>query len=494
MKETFNLTYLGLFPLGRSPSGKGMGIKVKIAMFAEGSYPYVAGGVSGWIQMLVNALNENQFVMYTLVPAKEDGGKFKYDIPSNLCEIRETYLCEDEVIYRKKKVNLSKEEKEALKSLLFGEDIKWGELFRFFDQTEYSSNDLLMSKDFMELARTLYMERYPNCVFTDFLWSLRSLYLPLFRLLRVPVEPADCYHAISTGYAGILACKAKYMYQKPLILTEHGIYTREREEEIIKADWTQGIYKNIWTRYFYMLSQCIYDEADHVISLFQAARQIQTEIGCPKEKTRVISNGVFVKDLENLPMREEDGRINIGAVIRIVPIKDVKTMINAYRLAKEEVPELSLYLMGPTEENKRYYEECLELVKSFKIPDITFTGRIRVKDYLGKMDFVVLTSISEGQPLCLLEAMAAGKPCISTDVGGCKELLYGAEYDSFGRSGLIVPTMNVDKTAEAMVLLARNKKMREQMGAVGKERTAKFYQNEEVVRKYRKLYDSLEWG
>ena len=66
----------------------------------------------------------------------------------------------------------------------------------------------------------------------------------------------------------------------------------------------------------------------------------------------MISNGVFVKDLENLPMREEDGRINIGAVIRIVPIKDVKTMINAYRLAKEEVPELSLYLMGPTEETK----------------------------------------------------------------------------------------------------------------------------------------------
>ncbi len=464
---------------------------MKIAMFAEGSYPYVAGGVSGWVQMLTEELKEKEFVIYTLVPTREDGGKFKYQIPSNVREIRESYLNGSGYVERKKKVILKNKERESLWSLLLGEHIDWGGVFDFFDQTEYSVNDLLMSKDFMELTRRLYIEKYPNCVFTDFLWSIRSLYLPLFRVLMIPVEEADCFHAISTGYAGIIACKAKYRYHKPLILTEHGIYTREREEEIIKADWTQGIYKNLWINYFYMLSQCIYNEADYVISLFQTARQIQTEIGCPREKTRVISNGVFAKEMENLSTRKEDGRINIGAVIRIVPIKDVKTMINAYRLAKEEVPSLRLYLMGPTDENEKYYKECLDLVNGFRIPDVIFTGRINVKDYMGKMDMIMLTSISEGQPLCLLEAMAAEKPCIATDVGGCKELLYGGEQDYFGRSGLIIPTMNVDKAAEAMVLLARNRKMRMQMGKSGKARVCEFYRNEEVVRKYRNLYNSL---
>ncbi len=465
---------------------------MKIAMFAEGSYPYVAGGVSGWIQMLTEGIYEKEFVIYTLVPAKEDGGKFKYKIPSNICEIRESYLSDNEEVFRKKsKVRLSDGERESLRSLLFGDSVQWQQLFWFFDHTSYTVNELLMSKDFMELTRELYIERYPNSVFTDFLWSLRSLYLPLFRVLKIPVEEADCYHAISTGYAGIMACKAKYLYGKPLLLTEHGIYTREREEEIIKADWTQGIYKNLWIRYFYTLSQCIYDAADQVVSLFQTARQIQIEIGCPSEKTRVISNGVFLKEMEHLPGREEDGRINIGAVLRIVPIKDVKTMINAYRLAKQEVPSLSLYLMGPTEENEKYYKECLELVENFQIPDVVFTGRIQVKEYLGKMDMIILTSISEGQPLCLLEAMAAGKPCIATDVGGCKELLYGSERDYYGRSGLIIPTMNVDKAAEAMITLAKNKRMREQMGQCGRLRVAEFYQNEEVIRKYRQLYRSL---
>lgn len=464
---------------------------MKIAMFAEGSYPYVAGGVSGWIQMLTEELKEKEFVIYTLVPTREDGGKFKYQLPPNICEIRESYLYGKEYAGKKKKVKLKDKERESLWSLLRGEHIDWGGVFRFFDETEYSVNDLLMSKDFMELTRRLYVEKYPNCVFTDFLWSIRSLYLPLFRVLMIPVEDADGFHAISTGYAGIMACKAKYMYKRPLILTEHGIYTREREEEIIKADWTQGVYKNLWINYFYMLSQCIYNEADFVISLFQTARQIQTEIGCPKEKTRVISNGVFAKEMENLPTRKEDGKINIGAVLRIVPIKDVKTMINAYRMAKAEIPSLCLYLMGPTDENEKYYKECLDLVKSFQISDVVFTGRINVKDYLGKMDIIMLTSISEGQPLCLLEAMAAGKPCISTDVGGCKELLYGGEQDYFGRSGIIIPTMNVDKAAEAMILLAQNKPMRQQMGKSGKARVSEFYRNEEVVRKYRSLYDLL---
>ncbi|MDE5907850.1 MAG: GT4 family glycosyltransferase PelF [Lachnospiraceae bacterium] len=464
---------------------------MKIAMFAEGSYPYVAGGVSGWIQMLTEELKEKDFVIYTLVPTREDGGKFKYQLPSNVCEIRESYLNGTEYVEKKKKVRLKDKEKESLWSLLLGENIDWRGVFRFFDETEYSVNDLLMSKDFMELTRQLYIEKYPNCVFTDFLWSIRSLYLPLFRVLMIPIEDADCFHAISTGYAGIMACKAKYLYNKPLILTEHGIYTREREEEIIKADWTQGIYKNLWINYFYMLSQCIYNEADFVISLFQTARQIQTEIGCPKEKTRVISNGVFAKEMEKLPAREEDGKINIGAILRIVPIKDVKTMINAYRMAKEEIPSLCLYLMGPTDENEKYYKECLDLVKGFQISDVIFTGRINVKDYLGKMDIIMLTSISEGQPLCLLEAMAAGKPCIATDVGGCKELLYGGEQDYFGRSGIIIPTMNVDKAAEAMILLAQNKTMRQKMGKSGKARVSEFYRNEEVVRKYRNLYDLL---
>ena len=54
---------------------------------------------------------------------------------------------------------------------------------------------------------------------------------------RCPPPEADVYHSISTGYGGILATLGSLTYDKPLFLTEHGIYTREREEELLRAKW-----------------------------------------------------------------------------------------------------------------------------------------------------------------------------------------------------------------------------------------------------------------
>ena len=467
---------------------------MNVAMFVEGCYPYVVGGVSGWVQMLLEASPQITFTVYTILPDREQSGRFRYELPGNVAELRESYLNDRDVVkwFRKKTV-VSREEKACFRKLVFGRDVDWPGLFRFFEQTDRSVNDILMGDAFFEVVQDLYVEEYSQCTFTDFLWSMRSLYLPLFTALKTPVAEADCYHAISTGYAGILACKGHYLYNKPVILTEHGIYTREREEEIIKANWTQGIFKDIWIRYFYTLSSCIYDCAEQVISLFDAARDIQLELGCPEEKTRVIANGVYMERLEGIPGKEpDDPHINVGAVLRVVPIKDVKTMINAFALAKAKIPALRLYIMGPTDENPEYYEECREVVNTFQVEDVIFTGLVDVRDYLGKMDMVILTSISEGQPLSILEAMAAARPCIATDVGGCRELLYGGRQDHLGRSGLIVPVMGVDRIADAIVRLAEDEELRAEMGNVGRIRAREFYRNQQVTAAYHGLYRQLE--
>ena len=467
---------------------------MKIAMFVEGCYPYVVGGVSSWVQMLLEACGEHDFLIHSLLPDREQSGQFKYKIPSNVLEIREAYLNdEDRIELFRKKTKMNRAEKECFRNLIFGKNIDWQKIFMFFEKKDVSVNDILMGEDFFEIVQDLYIKKYPQCVFTDFLWSILSLYMPLFTILKVPVAEADCYHAISTGYAGILACKGFYLYHKPVILTEHGIYTREREEEIIKVDWTQGIFKELWINYFYMLSSCIYDCASKVISLFEASRKIQMELGCGSEKTKVISNGVYVQEYAHMPGKDpDDTYINVGAILRVVPIKDVKTMINAFALAQERIANLKLYIMGPTDENPEYYEECLELMKSFGVKNIVFTGRINVKDYLGKMDMTILTSISEGQPLSILESMAASKPCIATDVGGCRELLYGGERDSLGKSGIIVPVMSVDKIANAIVELATDEELRAEMGYTGRLRVKAFYQNEQVAKTYRELYEECK--
>ena len=66
---------------------------------------------------------------------------------------------------------------------------------------------------------------------------------------------------------------------------------------------------------------------------------------------------------------------------------------------------------------------------------------MNVVEYMRKLDFTVLTSISEGQPLSVLESFAAARPCVTTDVGCCRELLEGEEGDDLGVAGFYVPPM-----------------------------------------------------
>ncbi|MEK6557386.1 MAG: glycosyltransferase, partial [Candidatus Margulisiibacteriota bacterium] len=82
--------------------------------------------------------------------------------------------------------------------------------------------------------------------------------------------------------------------------------------------------------------------------------------------------------------------LNIGAVARVVPIKDIKTLLRAFKLVSEDYPEAKLYIMGPTQEDKPYYEECLQLVRTLEMTNsVGFTDRVDVKAWLPKMDLLV---------------------------------------------------------------------------------------------------------
>lgn len=465
---------------------------MKVCLIAEGSYPYTFGGVSTWVQMLIQGVPKVDFSIQTIVSSRADARECKFVIPSNVVSMHDTFLSDDDVVHKmRKKTKLNQREKDAFRSLLYGKNVDWVTIFNYFEHKDVSINGLLMGKDFYDIIMEFYRDKYSQTVFVDFLWNTRSLYLLLFKVLKTPVEVCDLYHCVSTGYAGIIASKGKVLYNKPLLLSEHGIYTREREEEIIKASWTQGIYKDIWINYFYCLSDCVYHYADKIISLFKAAQHMQHELGCDPEKTRVIPNGVNIKDYENFSRKDaDDAHINIGAMLRVTPIKDVKTLLSAYSFAKEEVPELKLYIMGPTDEDPDYYNDCVEMVEVNDLKDVEFTGRIKPSDYLAKMDMLILTSISEGQPIVMLEAMAVGIPCIATQVGDCAGLIHG-EHDDMGDCGIVTPTMNVTRIAQALVTLAKSPDLCRKMGEIGMKRVAEHYTKDGWIMEYAELYNEL---
>jgi glycosyltransferase involved in cell wall biosynthesis len=464
---------------------------VKIGFFAEGSYPYVQGGVSSWSHMLIEHFAEHEYILHTIVAAEKDIGAFRYTLPKNVSSVVEAALIGSDHIPLKPKRHLNRKAKAALRSLLFGDATDWPALFRLFVNPAVSIDAILMGKDFLDMVTELYEQRYSRTVFSDFLWTIRSIHLPLFRILKAKVLPCDVYETISTGYAGVMAAKGACLYNKPLLLTEHGIYTREREEEIIKADWTHGVYKDLWISFFYKLSACCYQQADVVASLFENARKLEIEIGCPAEKTMVIHNGIHYDRYQNLsPRRPDDAFINIGAIIRVAPIKDIKTMLNAFATAKLRMKNLKLWVMGTTDEDPEYYQSCLDLVANLGIEDVVFTGQVHIPDYLGHMDMVILTSISEGQPLSVLEAMAAGKPCITTNVGNCEGILLG-EADDLGPCGIVTPVMNATAIAHAIIRLARDQNLRDQYGSVARRRVRNRYTDREFYEHYGALYEAL---
>lgn len=475
---------------------------MRICIIAEGCYPYVVGGVSGWVHSMIQTFPKQEFILLTIIASRELSGKFAYELPENVTEVHELYLEDVDwgSVNKRHKTRLNQKEYHAIRSLLLNQEVEWEEIFDFFRNQNISINQFLMGEDFYHAVLDCYNLQYPDIVFSDFLWTMRSMYLPLFLALSMEIPQADVYHAVSTGYAGILGSMGKHFYNAQFILSEHGIYTREREEELIKAEWVQRLYKKIWIQQFKKMSQVAYNRADVVTSLYQHAKELQIELGCPEEKTKITPNGIDCKRFENLPKTPKDKKdyVHIGAILRVAPIKDVKTLIQAFAYARKRYPKLKLWIMGPYDEEPEYAAECFQMVETMGIPDVEFTGRIQVTDYLGWMDMTILTSISEGQPLTILESFAAHVPVIATDVGNCRGLLHG-EDDEFGDAGILTHIMNIEEIANAMVHLAENPQIRREMAGAGYQRLIRKYKIEDMKKTYEAIYreaaqrQNLEW-
>ena len=461
---------------------------MRICLVVEGCYPYTVGGVSSWVHSIIHSFPEHEFVLLTIVSTRDMRGKFVYTLPDNVTEVHELYL-QDKDWGSGRKSKMSRTEYNALRSLLLDQRIDWETLINFFQKKHPSLNAVLMGGDFFNAVSEFYQLHYSQVVFSDFLWMMRSIYLPLFFTLKMELPKADLYHCLCTGYAGVLGSMAKYLYGIPLMISEHGIYTREREEELVKAKWVQGLYKNVWINQFHKMSRLAYERADLVTSLYEHARTLQVELDCPEHKTQVTPNGIQIEDFQNLPGKteEDDGWINVGAVLRITPIKDVKSLLQAFAFAKEREPALKLWVMGPWEENDENAQDCFDLAEDLSLQDVVFTGRVNVKEYLGRMDMTILTSISEGQPLTIMESFAAHKPVIATDVGNCRGLIMG-EGDGLGAAGIITHIMNLAEISQALLYLAHHSEERRKMGEIGYQRVCARYRIDQMNDTYRRIY------
>ena len=470
---------------------------MRICVILEGCYPYVTGGVSSWMQQYMEAMPEHEFVVWTVGADSSEKGNFKYTLPANVVEVRELFLNDAlSMGFSNQKYSFSEDELEQLHRFINCGNTKetapdWEKLFHMYHDKKVSPIAFLTSEDFLDVLVNICEEEYPYTAFSDLFHTVRSMLLPVLYIMQSEVPKADLYHAIATGYSGVLARLGSYVYNVPYMVTEHGIYTREREEEIIRAKWVLPAFKRFWVRFFYMLSHAAYSKASMVTSLFERARQLQIAMGVDPDGSKYILNGIHYDRFASLPLKKPNGYIDIGAILRIAPIKDIKTMIYAFSELKQRVPNARLYICGP-EDDEVYAKECYDLIEQLGVQDITFTGAVDVLEWYEKFDFTLLTSISEGQPLVVLESFAAGVPCVTTDVGCCKELIGGIiEEDDLGPAGYCVPPMHRQALSDVMERMCTHPEERYQMGQTGKRRTEKYFRHRDMIRNYKQTYDEV---
>ncbi|WP_426448560.1 GT4 family glycosyltransferase PelF [Paenibacillus sp. S-38] len=465
---------------------------MKIALIVEGSYPYVAGGVASWIQMLVTSMREHDFEIVAISSSRKEAREPKYKMPVNVTGVHDVYIMDYLELAEGRGPRLRPEEARLCLDWFAFREGSEGALPIIADPSRLGNPiAFLKSEAFWELLVDSYCNEMPSRSFNAYFWTWRSMYLPAIFLLQQSYPEADVYHAVSTGYAGMIASYLRQKHGTPFILTEHGVYAREREEEILQSAWVEPAFKRRWIDYFYHMSRGAYRTADRTIALYGGTQHIQLELGAPEDRSLIVPNGIDYETLSRLPRRtsEPGAAITFGALVRLVPIKDIKTLLYAARLAARRIPHMELWIMGPTDEDPDYYEECLALTRQLELEDIvTFTGKVSVAERLPLVDVLLLSSISEGQPLAVLEGMAAGIPWICTDVGSCRELLEGKDEHDPGVAGYVVPPVNPAAMADRMVQMYESPGQRSYMGAVGRRRVEAYYQIGHFIETYRKLY------
>jgi glycosyltransferase involved in cell wall biosynthesis len=204
----------------------------------------------------------------------------------------------------------------------------------------------------------------------------------------------------------------------------------------------------------------------------------------PPAKAHVILNGIPVRNFAAHPAQPgaRRPRLRFGTVGRIVPVKDHATLMCAFARIAGTFPESELHILGygVLEEATRTLAESLGVGSRFYI----HPPSVSVPEFLASLDVFVLSSRTEGLPVSLLEAMAAGLPVVSTRVGGISEAAPENEVSWF------CPPGNIEALADALQAAAQSDQLAER-GRRASKIVAERFGIEHTANQYLSLFHSF---
>ena len=488
---------------------------ISVLLTTEGTYPFYEGGVSTWCDVLIRKLPDVRFTLFSL--AARPGLAPAYALPANVdqwlpvplwgtggvTEIRREigWRALREMRHNFDQPSARAAFAEAFEMLLEGllgepsdlRQLGYGlrRLAHFFNTHDYDAVfrqpitwDLFQKHvhRWRPALRAQFAEPQAPTLF-DVGEALRLLYRWLTPL-AVPVPPADLIHATAAGLASLPAIVARLERRTPFVLTEHGVYLRERYLAWAHADFSSfvGAFASQVMRRLVELS---YARADVIVPVTTWNARWEQRLGAAPERIEPIPNGVDPRHFTPRPMPDPTPPTLVW-VGRVDPLKDLLTLIDATARIRQAIPDARVLLYGSTPPgNEAYAATCRarqrELGLETALQWMGFTSA--PQDAYAQGHIVLLSSISEGLPFAIIEAMLCGRPVVATAVGGVPETI--------GDTGRVVPPRDGAALAAACIALLRDPRLCEELGRRARERALAHYSLPRMVAAYRAMYQRL---
>lgn len=508
---------------------------VDVAIVMESTYPYLKGGVSAVVHDIVT---HNPDLSYGIIHITWDSNSpltDLYGMPSNVRWVRTVFLSMEEhrqdfLAATVKDLGMTAAQRTQLSNRLFNALYALSDrgdvdgLWELIDEglnertRQYPLWALLGSREFMHALQ----ERMPqlNLSLANSFWTLRNFFSLAFAVVGQTMPRASVYHAHTTGYASLLGAAAARDHETSFLLTEHNLYVRDTINTLLDRNMalsiTQDDYRSFdvtaeqraWMAWWTEMGRFCYPSARLITYLYPSAITEAARLGTDIDKSVVVPNGMVIEEfddkyrarlqvVEKLRQNSSDHTWHLVYIARVVPIKGLLDLLSSMDILRERgYANVHLDVLGPTEHVPEYYEACLAKIDALGLKgNVTIHGTVNVREMLDQFDLLVLPSYNEGQPIVILEAMAAGIPTVGSDVGGVAQQIADDFLTPDGRTvgpcGITVTPGNVQEMAAGIEAVIGNIDDYSTYAENARTRVQELFQMHEVMSSYNQIYRAL---
>ncbi|MDJ0384410.1 DUF3492 domain-containing protein [Streptomyces sp. G-G2] len=484
---------------------------MRIALLTEGGYPYATGEARLWCDRLVRGLPQHEFELYALSRSAGQEERGRVPLPGHVTRVRSASLWapdDDGRSYSRRERRrfldrftdlvrgICAADAESFTAGLYG----LAELAR--DQgglyaairSETAVRAVESACRAPGASRAVRGAQVPDLLaFVDELErALRPLSLDWYEGLGA----VDICHAASGGLAALPGLVAKRFFGVPLLVTEYGVQLRahylEHPEE-------RPALRALLAAFQIRLAAEIYARADLLTPGNAHARRWQERCGATRERVRTVYPGMEADRFATVGEAADHGDpATLVWVGRIEPAKDLMALLHAFAEVRRAEPATRLRIFA-TAAAPGYLADCRSLAAQLfpdEAADAVTVGESPVTfeeiggpetpglpDAYGSAPVTVLSSVVEGFPIRLVEAMFCGRATVSTDVGAVCEVI--------GGTGLVVPPRNPRALADACLTLLRDPERARRLGAAARARALELFTVEQNVGAFREIYLQL---